>query len=166
MYAIMLDTHNWILVLKMFRASDVGNYTCKGTNSNVTLDIGTSTFIYHTTLILYSHTHTHPGNPTVIASTPQLFVSSRVVQSSRATLQAFVSGTPPPTDSDINWYFNNQSIPVGSLIDGTDLLLPRTPLPSHSGTYTIQVTTTMGTARDSFVVTVTGELVLSFFEHR
>ena len=116
-------------------------------------------YVYFVCIHPLSHTrtHTHPGNPTVIASTPQLFVSSRVVQGSRATLQAFVSGTPPPTDSDINWYFNNQSIPDGSLIDGTDLLLPRTPLPSHSGTYTIQVTTTMGTARDSFVVTVTGE---------
>ena len=44
-YAIMMDTNNWILVLKMFRASDVGSYTCKGTNSNVTLDIGTSMLI-------------------------------------------------------------------------------------------------------------------------
>ena len=113
----------------------------------------------HMCIVHFTHL---TDNPTVIASTPELSVSSRVGQGSRASLLAFVSGTPPPTLSDITWYFNNnQSIPTGSLIDdsvgGTELLLPRTLLPSHSGTYTIQVSTTSGTARDSFMVTVTGE---------
>ena len=42
-HTVMVDTNNWILVLQLFRASDAGNYTCRGADSSVTLRIGTST---------------------------------------------------------------------------------------------------------------------------
>ena len=93
----------------------------------------------------------------MIASTPQLLISSRDA-GRRFSLIAFVSGSPQPTSSQISWYFGaNQSLPVGALTTGSELLLPRPVLPEHAGTYTIQVATQQGTARDSFQVTVTSE---------
>ena len=62
-YTIMVDGNNWRVVLQMFGESNTGRYTCRGTNSNVTLVIGTGTLIYSLSLSLsLSHTHCDHDN--------------------------------------------------------------------------------------------------------
>ena len=110
-----------------------------------------------TLLIVHTHTYAPSGNPTVIASNPQQLISGRDA-GRRFTLIAFVSGNPQPTPSEITWYFNdNQSLPMDAMPQGGELLLPRPVRPEHAGTYTIQVATQRGIARESFQVTVTSQ---------
>ena len=100
----------------------------------------------------------HVGNPTVLSSAPELSFRHGVQVGSRPTLVAFVSGDPQPTESDINWYFNNQSLPSSDILeDGSELLLPRYIGLDLAGRYTCQVTTSAGTASDDFLFTITRE---------
>ena len=108
------------------------------------------------------------GNPAVIASTPNHFIIPTA--GSRPTLIAFVSGSPAPTRNNITWYFNNGTLPPDTLFNGdkSELLLPANTPREYSGIYTIQVTTSNGTASDNFAVTVTSESmvhVIFYTEH-
>ena len=100
----------------------------------------------------------HVGNPTVLSSAPELSFRHGAQIGSRPTLVAFISGNPQPTESDIMWYFNNQSLPSSDILeDGSELLLPRYIGLDLVGRYTCQVTTSAGTASDDFLFTVTRE---------
>ena len=98
------------------------------------------------------------GNPTVIAATPSLPIPEGPQGTSRPTLVAFISGSPAPTGENITWYFNNGDLPTDFLSDGRELVFPRNVLAEYAGIYTIQVTTSRGTATDRFEVIVTSEL--------
>ena len=109
-------------------------------------------------LIELRYYYQHVGNPTVLSSAPELSLRHGVQVGSRPTLVAFVSGNPQPTESDIIWYFNNQSLPSSDILeDGSELLLPRYIGLDLVGRYTCQVTTSAGTASDDFLFTVTRE---------
>ena len=103
------------------------------------------------------------GNPTIIASSPELRIPRGTQSSSIPFLAAFVSGIPQPSNLNITWYFNAQSLPGELTINGNgkEVLFPRNILFSFAGRYTCQVTTSSGTANDSFVVIVTGEPLIT-----
>ena len=103
------------------------------------------------------------GNPTVIAATPSRLLTDTTAN--RPSLIAFISGSPTPNSNDITWYFNNGSVPPGVEFLGgnTQLFLPLSTPPEFSGIYTVQVTTSSGTASDNFNVTVPRELMYTYF---
>ena len=95
---------------------------------------------------------------TVIASTPNLLIPGGL-QTVRYTLVALVLGTPTPTSDNITWYFNGGPLPNGlrRQVDVHEILFPTTILPGFAGNYTIEATTTSGSASDTFIVVVTSE---------
>ena len=101
------------------------------------------------------------GNPTVIAASPELRIPRGTQTSSIPFLAAFVSGIPQPSNLNITWYFNDQSLPEGLTETGRDVLFPRNVQPRFAGMYMCQVTTSSGTASDNFVVIVTGEPLIT-----
>lgn len=99
----------------------------------------------------------HSGNPTVIASNPELRLQNGVQEVTRPSLVAFVSGIPQP--ADIIWYFNNhQPLPSEILKARNELILPRNIEIKIAGIYTCQVTTSAGTSSDDFIVTILSKL--------
>ena len=95
------------------------------------------------------------GNPTVLSSAPELRLHHGVQwKGSHPTVIAFVSGTPQPSQSNITWYFNDQSLPTSILQEGKELILPSNIGFGLAGRYTCQVTTSAGTASDDFLVTI------------
>lgn len=99
------------------------------------------------------------GNPIAIAAIPQLQIPRGSQSGSRPILAAFISGSPAPTRDNITWYFNNgEDLPSGIIRDGSELVLPSVVPRELAGDYTVQVTTSRGTARDTFEVIVTSEL--------
>ena len=97
------------------------------------------------------------GNPTAIAATPLRLIPEGAQSINRPVLTAFVSGTPTPSMENITWYFNNGSLPEGVIQGGREVVFPSFVLSSLSGVYTVQVTTSRGTATDHFEVIITRE---------
>ena len=101
-----------------------------------------------------THTHTHTGNPTVIASTPSLSLNAGSQGSSIPALIVFVSGSPQPQRSNITWTFNGTpDSTTGPLFALTNIIEV-----SHAGLYTCTVQTTAGSDSAEFMVTVNGML--------
>ena len=83
-------------------------------------------------------------------------------ESTTISFHIFLAGIPQPTAADARWYFNggiiNSSNFAGfNFVSGFFLLSE--PQSSHGGVYTLNVTTTAGTASASFYLTVECKLL-------
>ena len=85
-------------------------------------------------------------------------------ESTTISFHVFFAGIPKPTDTDVHWYFN------GGIINSSHFAGPNYyyksglfvligPHSSHGGVYTLNVTTTAGTASASFYLTVECKLL-------
>ena len=102
------------------------------------------------------------GVLTVLLSQQSISLSDD--ESTTISFHIFLAGIPQPTAADVHWYFN------GGIINSSNFagfnyyyvsglfVLPG-PHSSHGGVYTLNVTTTAGTASASFYLTVECKLL-------
>ena len=98
----------------------------------------------------------------MIALSPLIVVPRGIQHGFRAAIFAFTSGTPLPSRDDVTFYFNGSpTLPEGSAVIEFDLIFPRNIMPNIAGTYTIEVATASGIARDTVQVIVTSKFNVS-----
>lgn len=93
------------------------------------------------------------GNPTVVTGAQNKVLRfGQQDMNSRPSLVAFVSGTPYPAHSNIEWRLNNGPLPDDVVAINNELLLPSYIGADLEGRYTCHVTTSAGTASDDIYV--------------
>ena len=107
------------------------------------------------------------GNPSVITSSKQLFFThGEIIPGDDREQYILMSGNPEPTLQNVQWFLNG-TIPLSTMSQFTvldyALSLPPVIGYEHSGNYTIVVTTSAGSVRDSFVITVGGKWLGMYF---
>ena len=85
-------------------------------------------------------------------------------ESGTISFPVFVAGIPKPTATDVHWYFNGGIINSSNFVGfnyyyDSGLFVLTGPHSSHGGVYTVNVTTTAGTASASFYLTVECKLL-------
>ena len=162
------------LVFQYYNSSLNGNYTCHTSTGSLSVIIeegekrrereggtggregGREDGVYSKIFILFFS----KGVLTVLLG--QQSISLADDESTTISFPVFLAGIPQPTDTDARWYFN------GGIINSSNfagfnffsgLFVLTGPHSSHGGVYTLNVTTTAGTASASFYLTVECKLL-------
>ena len=101
------------------------------------------------------------GNPTVITGNYMITAIENALKNEYQLQDIFVSGNPRPFLSNVTGYHNGNEITssykgIVILPDVKTLLLPIGIKFYHQGLYTVTVTSSIGTATDSFYLHIEG----------
>ena len=168
------------LVFQYYNSSMNGNYTCHTSTGSLSVIIeegekrrererereggtggreeciGREDGVYSKIFILFFS----KGVLTVLLAQQSISLSDD--ESTTISFPVFVAGIPQPTAADARWYFNGGIINSSNFAGFTffsGLFVLSGPHSSHGGVYTLNVTTTAGTASASFYLTVECKLL-------
>ena len=164
------------LVFQYYNSSMNGNYTCHTSTGSLSVIIeegekrrerergregetgegGREDGVYSKIFILFFS----KGVLTVLLAQQSISLSDD--ESTTISFHVFLAGIPQPTATDARWYFNGGIINSSHFAGFTfvsGLFVLTGPHSSHGGVYTVNVTTTAGTASASFYLTVECKLL-------
>jgi hypothetical protein len=140
-YVIQIeDNYQYTLRFQRINSSHVGTYMCK------------ANFGIEKIIIEF-------GNPTVITGNYMITAIENALENQYQLQDIFISGNPRPPLSNVTWYHNGNEITssyrnIVILPDVKTLLLPINIQFYHQGLYTVTVTSSIGTATDSFYLNI------------